>query len=495
MTMPENTENQRTDLPGPPESTAAARLREHPEPRAAAAIDWSTATADAGGAADQYTRDPRTMDALELGDAMEELQGVIARGGDSIATRDQLSLYEKQWSVQLDRLETSHDFGSATPKQLSDLLDRCEGRRSNASLPKILNEHYENLYLDVLGAVMLVAAPGDPHLGKWAGPRDQVAEAIAGAEFAKFVFGKPSAAADALVSRQDPELVEAFRHARESNPSAAFDVLGASLVEHGIDRFTRAMILDPARAGLFIDDAPSSNPDNASWRAEPLQQDQFELRTRTFAPFRRFGSGSKGIEFEGDSRGPSSRLDVSSRITQKTVIDVPPGATEPTIGANDTYSDSTTMYSFGLELGKGTAEPTSTAEMRGGMLRTALEGSMPLLPLMPEIDVKSDLVIKRDGNVLAIEGNMRGDRFPSAETLLTDRRGQSILLHAYNTDGGTGAPLLRVPGDGNESEGTYSVLIQLDDAGAFMAVRDPRFTLQAEPWRSVDEWNRDRMAK
>src|SRR5687767_6258881 len=57
-------------------------------------------------------------------------------------------------------------------------------------------------------------------------------------------------------------------------------------------------------------------PTHDRWRPMALEPGQFELRTRSYAPFHTFGGG-----FEGDDRGPSARLDVTSRITNKAVID------------------------------------------------------------------------------------------------------------------------------------------------------------------------------
>jgi hypothetical protein len=250
-----------------------------------------------------------------------------------------------------------------------------------------------------------------------------------------------------------------------------------------------------AAAGIEAKRGAGRIPDGDQWKPRAMQPGQFEVRTRMYAPFDQFG-GFAYKEYEGDARGPTPNLRVTSRMTQATVIDTrgPDGAR---VVDDRAYSDMSRRYWGGDVYEEGLAHPRGRIDVSqdrsgGTQLTQDLSGSLPIysecgihLPA-PDIDVHNDMHIERDGDVLTISGRMTGDRFPNGEVLLTDAKGQTLLLHTYQTEGGpTIGPVTRLPGGAPEYMGDYSVRILLDGDGNFAGVEDP----MSGRVLSVKEWN------
>lgn len=208
----------------------------------------------------------------------------------------------------------------------------------------------------------------------------------------------------------------------------------------------------------------------------------FTLTTRSFAPFETFGGG-----FEGDNRGFTENMNVTSRISQSTTF---------TLGGSVV---SNVAHSSPSRRGRrvATSDPTSrglATKNDDQSIRVAQEyaGNNPLVPLSPDIDVSHRATISieaaQDGTfTLRIQGQLQGDTFPSAEVIFSDASGRSVLIHTYATSGGRNTgPFRRLPLKGDKPMGDYDVFIKFDAAGNITSVSGP-----SRQFKPASEWNRD----
>jgi RHS repeat-associated protein len=235
------------------------------------------------------------------------------------------------------------------------------------------------------------------------------------------------------------------------------------------------------------------DPDGQSPRLNPnappppsLRQGQYEVRTRSFAPFRRFGGG-----WGGDDRGFSTDLNASARITQSTVVDIRAGTASTVAWSDESEKVSRGWTTFQQLLTLSWSfknhrfgEPTPTASLQSNgqnaVLSQHVEGSNPLINA-PQIDVYSDVYMIQKGNMLWSQGTIAGDRFPNAEMFIRDPAGSAVMLATFATTAGqTKGPFFNLPGGGRRFMAGVNVGIQLDDRGNFQRV------LRDGQWSDVD---------
>ena len=110
---------------------------------------------------------------------------------------------------------------------------------------------------------------------------------------------------------------------------------------------------------------------------------------------------------------------------------------------------------------------------------------MPLASGSPDIDVRSSITMRlMEGNILRIEGTMKGDGFPNAELFVGDAANNRIMLNEFTTTGGKMGPAYMLFGEGDAAMGSFMLDIQLDAAGNFTGVRQSsagEFTPLARP--------------
>jgi hypothetical protein len=235
---------------------------------------------------------------------------------------------------------------------------------------------------------------------------------------------------------------------------------------------------------LLFERKNRKTPEHDQWKPMALEPGgQFELRTRSYAPWSHFGGG-----FEGDQRGPTTRLDVTSRITQKTLLDTRDWKSGGIRVIDEpAYSDPTFSYVTGAlttETPSGNAELTSYGDDLVEV-RTNISGKNPLLPesVTPAIDVSTNMRVFRQGDRLQLTGFMHGDRFPNAELLVTDAKGQTLLLDTHET---AGTAFTALWGDRHLHMGrTFDVVVDLDDEGNFERVWDNK----TRRWYGLEDWN------
>jgi hypothetical protein len=225
---------------------------------------------------------------------------------------------------------------------------------------------------------------------------------------------------------------------------------------------------------------------------------EFSLYVRRYAPFKSFGGG-----FEGDGRGFSTSLEVSSRTIG--VATFGPALGDKVTGAGDTSGSSwvgpweiRNTYSLG-SIGKSKGDVVATilkAEAKKGTISFTLytEGNLPLKDLMlkkgladavnsanafvrpnsrppqgtPDIDTFVDFSATFEKDHLVFKGVVRGDGFPNAEVFVMDSSSQVVSLLDYRTSSNEAGPLHRLFGaHATNRLGAFDRQVELTSAGLF----------------------------
>jgi hypothetical protein len=77
----------------------------------------------------------------------------------------------------------------------------------------------------------------------------------------------------------------------------------------------------------------------------------------------------------------------------------------------------------------------------GFIVSVEIAASNPLVGMAADIDVLLNLRVQRDPNeTMRLIGNVMGDAFPNCEVFLRDAADDTLLLHAFRTDGGEFGP-------------------------------------------------------
>ena len=158
---------------------------------------------------------------------------------------------------------------------------------------------------------------------------------------------------------------------------------------------------------------------------DPTGAIPYPITIRSYHPGKTFGGG-----FGGDSRGFSHRSGVTSRVTHTVVADAAVGTLSYNSDRNTKSSRSHhPILGSAQENPNGYANITS-AEGSTLSFETGYEGTNPLTPGAPAIDIAAGLSITEDldAGFLTISGSVNGDDFPNTEAFITDPSGQSVFI-------------------------------------------------------------------
>ena len=261
----------------------------------------------------------------------------------------------------------------------------------------------------------------------------------------------------------------------------------------------------PVAQDRWPEEMPATATGRLAGVMRPTLPGEFAIAVRSYAPFYEFGgpqvAGYHMGKYEGDGRGHSASLDATAREVQWTLVDMNKGVVLDTSCASDPSRGSGLLPAAVYELtGNGareengrlvkTARPNDCeaepARVDGDLrLSQHVGASMPLSNLSPDIDVHTDFDLRMEEDRLHVSGRMTGDQFPSAEVVLTDPRGQTLLVHGYATSGGELSPYVELPFDGDADMGRFEMEVILDRDKNFIGVRAPG----AGTVLTVDEWN------
>jgi|GEM_PF-1671135 len=187
-------------------------------------------------------------------------------------------------------------------------------------------------------------------------------------------------------------------------------------------------------------------------------------------------SGVFGIPLTslGDNRVATTASGASARIHFKMDIETDGNK----LMKYDAFSSPTVQLHYPIapflnpQVDRSTPEFSANGDGQGGYSfnASAAEPIMSKLPIVgiltPDIDIKGGISATVKDNVLSIQGQIRGDGFPDAETFVKDNSGQSLMLGTYN-HGDLGSPIWSLPGDGNQEMINLNIQVELDDNGNF----------------------------
>ena len=220
---------------------------------------------------------------------------------------------------------------------------------------------------------------------------------------------------------------------------------------------------------------------------DPTGKYPFPIHVRSFAPFETFGGGFEG---DGDNRGYSTSLSASSRISQKFTVDATKGK-KPGLKTWCAPS-SHPILGDATEIPKGKISNFKTSKGSKGekvvSFTASYSGANPLVPASPDIDVSTRFTIIENEKMgyLKISVTQVGDRFPAAETFITDKKGNSLFIGVSPYEGD---PFISLPGDNKRLMMTSNLTITMDENGVFTGVK------QGEKKYTLEEWNNFQSSK
>jgi hypothetical protein len=214
----------------------------------------------------------------------------------------------------------------------------------------------------------------------------------------------------------------------------------------------------------------------------------YGLWFRRYAPFERFGSLAIG-SFEGDNRGPSTSLRVTSR-TYCCIMFRRSGIVRSFANSSGTRFD---PYLGPLAGGSVTGHSdvrhrvASLPHDDGFRIRASSHGGNPLTPsaVTPDIDVYVDVRVGFGTNTIEISGEAFGDNFPALEIFLYSYRSAraAMLLDGRTTGGANTGPPTRLEGTNSWFRlGSFHVRLRLAGDGELAAnTTVPPTTLASYP--------------
>ncbi len=216
----------------------------------------------------------------------------------------------------------------------------------------------------------------------------------------------------------------------------------------------------------------------------------YTFHIRAFHPDASFGGVPLLVpDFTGDDRGFSTSLRVSSRVQQTIVLDT----SDDTLTTEDGSSPSHHPWRESRE-----ADPTSSIDRRrvtvvdsereGHVFDTQVQGSNPLVPGSPNIDVDGHFNVYEDlaNGRLTIESRFTGDNFPNTEAFVTDNRGTSVFLSVAKYEG---SPLSLMGENHNRLIMQSNIQISLSQNGAFTGITSNGRTYTPSQWNNFVRQN------
>lgn len=237
--------------------------------------------------------------------------------------------------------------------------------------------------------------------------------------------------------------------------------------DYAIGRFFN---IDPL-AEDYVYNSPYAFAENkviANFELEGLEA--VSIHTRSFAPFKTFGGGFSG---DGANRGFTTSSTATARIKQTVNIDF--NKNKPVVSGGMQTSDAThhPIRGEATAASKNALENVSVGKNSLGHKQVGftsnMEGANPLVPEAPDIDINAHYSISsnQETGLLSISAYASGDKFPSAESFISDASGNSVFIGVSNFEG---SPFSSLGGEGSKEMFNSNLQIKFDSKGTFQNV-------------------------
>ena len=193
------------------------------------------------------------------------------------------------------------------------------------------------------------------------------------------------------------------------------------------------------------------------------------VTTKSFAPYNTFGGG-----FSGD--GANAKFSTSPTATARVqnTVNVDFNKSKPTVSGGLQTSDPSHHPLLGSDTApsRNALTNVSIGENSAGnkqvSFKSDLKGANPLIYNAPNIDVNAifSMSSNQETNVLSISAYASGDKFPSAESFITDSAGNSVFIGVSKLEGSPA----NLVGEGNKKMFTADMQIKFDSNGNFLNV-------------------------
>ncbi|MBT0558077.1 hypothetical protein J5309_04915 [Riemerella anatipestifer] len=250
--------------------------------------------------------------------------------------------------------------------------------------------------------------------------------------------------------------------------------------EHYIDGQHNGGVFNPMNFATY-----SYTYQNPILYIDPNGKQTFFLHTRNFAPFDRFGGGFEG---DGDNRKFSTAKNMSYRIAGTTTINLDK-FTMSNVRGGKAHSDWLgTSFSSAIS-------PTNVDYSYADNGRKTQNYYMHIYGknkallwgiVSPDIDTNVNLEVSniKKGQSFDISGNVYGDKFPSNETYITDKKGNSLFLGVSGADG---SPFTSLAGDNDRPMSSFKFKVLLNKDDTFRGVRYRGKDYTGSQWNSQFE--------
>jgi len=218
--------------------------------------------------------------------------------------------------------------------------------------------------------------------------------------------------------------------------------------------------------------------------------ERVSIHNYSFAPFDDFGGGFHG---DGENRGFGDKVNPGSKLNEKFRI----GSMVTLSLTGDADIKRKAYGSWSLWTGDAdfSAAKFESFNYSNGNLNYHYAGgnAEPLWIMqsfVADIDVKLDITFKqmKNNNKFQVTGLVKGDRFPSNETYLTDVGGNKLFFGVSGPDGMFNeslGPITELNGAGNERMQQFNFFILFNDDDTFKGV-----SLGNGTWYDLNAWNK-----
>ena len=222
--------------------------------------------------------------------------------------------------------------------------------------------------------------------------------------------------------------------------------------------------------------------------------EKYIIHQRSFAPWAQFGNLGGGA-YEGDNRGfsVSTANDVTSRLYMSVTVDIGAGKIVGDYQAksSDTYGPSQGFGQYKRD--NATKDNIETAvydnKGSGGILRTSMKGSNPLVSYAPDIVWNSslNLIYNENKGELSVSGIFTGRGFPAFEGFIEDESGNKAFLGTFSPGDKGNIGRLLYNSDNAATVNVVGVSFSVDKKGNFTGVNVDLGTETRS--LSLDQWN------